>query len=122
VLVSDLEALPDDLLGILVAVADEHQRPIGVGEPAQPGAERRAQRDRQRARQVTAAKSSGGRTSMTSARRCGAPRTAAAVSGSSVGGRPWMAGPRRFTSAAAGSRTGSCPARRATSVRTRPRR
>jgi hypothetical protein len=48
-LIADLEALPDDLVRVLVLVADEHEWALGVSEPAQPGGERGPERDRQRA-------------------------------------------------------------------------
>ena len=52
-LVADLQRLPDDLAGVLVGIGDDDQRGGRVGdEPAQPGRERVAQRDGQRARDV----------------------------------------------------------------------
>ena len=52
VVVADLERLPDDLGRVLVGVADDDQRPVGRDQPAEPGGERRPQRDRHRAGHV----------------------------------------------------------------------
>ena len=43
VLVAGLETVPDDLVRVLIGVADEHQRHLRIGQPAQPGGKRRAQ-------------------------------------------------------------------------------
>ncbi|WP_373560094.1 rhodanese-like domain-containing protein [Rhodococcus sp. ACPA1] len=37
VVVPDFHALPHDLVHVLIGVADNDQRPVGRGEPAQPG-------------------------------------------------------------------------------------
>ena len=46
VVVADLRRLPDDLVGVLVGVADHDKRAVVRGDPAEPGRERVPQRDR----------------------------------------------------------------------------
>jgi hypothetical protein len=52
VLVADLHCLADEAGAVLGVVEDEHEGLAGIGEPAEPGSEGVAKRDRQRARDV----------------------------------------------------------------------
>src|SRR5438105_4620195 len=52
-LIADLVRLADHLRAGLAGAEDEDGRPAGVDQPAEPGGELVAQRDRQRARDVT---------------------------------------------------------------------
>ena len=52
VVVADLQGLPGDLAGVLVDAPDDDQGTVGGDDPAQPGGERRTQRDRDRAGDV----------------------------------------------------------------------
>ena len=52
VVVADLQGLPGDLAGVLVDAPDDDQGTVGGDDPAQPGGERRTQRDRHRAGDV----------------------------------------------------------------------
>ncbi len=44
VVVSDVECLADDLVTVLVGAGDDHDRPVEVGDPAEPAGEHRSQR------------------------------------------------------------------------------
>jgi hypothetical protein len=51
-LVADLQALADQVSAVLLGVQDQHEGPVVGHQPAQPGRERTAQRDREGARDV----------------------------------------------------------------------
>ena len=109
VLVADLRAC-QTTRGVLVGVEDEDERPVGGDEPAEPGGERGAQRDRHRARDV-AARRSGDRAGVDDqAPRGQQPRTSAAPSPGRVAGARRSAGPAAVQlAAAAGSTAGRLP-------------
>ncbi len=88
VVVADLGGLPGDLVGVLVGVAHDDQRPVGGREPAQPGGEHRPQRDGDRPAHVARRRSrSTGRASMRTAPSANRARTSSTLSGASVGSR-----------------------------------
>ena len=121
VVVADLAGLPDDLVGVLVGVADEHQWRRRVGhEPAQPGRERRPQGDGERAGEVPGGVV-GRRTHVDDLGAGAHPQHSSTVSGGSAASAGGRAGPRRFTSASRRKYGGYVPRLASSMARTRPR-